>query len=75
MMGQCVSQEPFLHRQAIMAPACNTSVSDTSRDNHSHAEFRLEIASYFYSPKYSLKFWLLLIAVTQQYQNNPIWMI
>lgn len=56
-MGQCVSQEPFLHRQAIMAPACNTSVSDTSRDNHSHAEFRLEIASYFYSPKYSLKFW------------------
>ena len=40
-MGQCVSQEPmFPHRQAILAPACNASVSDTSHDNHSHAEFR-----------------------------------
>ncbi|XP_046652160.1 endonuclease/exonuclease/phosphatase family domain-containing protein 1-like [Daphnia pulicaria] len=39
-MGQCVSQEPmFPHRQAILAPACNASVSDTSHDNHSHAEF------------------------------------
>ena len=43
-MGQCVSQEPmFPHRQAILAPACNASVSDTSHDNHSHAEFRYVI--------------------------------
>jgi hypothetical protein len=43
-MGQCVSQEPmFPHRQAILAPACNASVSDTSHDNHSHAEFRYAI--------------------------------
>ncbi|XP_057366231.1 endonuclease/exonuclease/phosphatase family domain-containing protein 1-like [Daphnia carinata] len=39
-MGQCVSQEPtFPHRQAILAPTCKASVSDTSHDNHSHAEF------------------------------------
>lgn len=46
-MGQCVSQEPtFPHRQAILAPTCKASVSDTSHDNHSHAEFRYNIFQY-----------------------------